>query len=107
MSSFYTLPKVISKFHKFYNGVELQLKEMRTEKIVKELLEKRIDIGFAGKKIINKYLRSLSLYKEKIVLAVNKNNKLSKKKIFQLKILRMRILFCSLKVKGLSVSTTK
>jgi len=85
LSSFYSLPKVISKFHKFYEGVELQLKEMRTEKIIKELLEKRIDIGFAGKKIINKDIRSLSLYKENIVLAINKKNKLSKKKIISIK----------------------
>ena len=42
-------------------------------------------IGFAGKKIINKDIRSLSLYKENIVLAINKKNKLSKKKIISIK----------------------
>jgi DNA-binding transcriptional LysR family regulator len=80
LASFYILPAVISKFYKIYKGVELQLKEMRTEKIIKEILDKKIDLGFAGKKIINKDINSISLYKEKIILAINKNNPLSKKK---------------------------
>ena len=80
LASFYILPEVISKFYKSYKGVELQLKEMRTENIIKEILDKKIDLGFAGKKIINKDINSISLYKEKIILAINKNNPLSKKK---------------------------
>ena len=80
LASFYILPDVILKFYKSYKGVELQLKEMRTEKIIKEILDKKIDLGFAGKKIINKDIKSISLYKEKIILAINKNNPLSKKK---------------------------
>ena len=80
LASFYILPDVISKFYKSYKGVELQLKEMRTENIIKEILDKKIDLGFAGKKIINKDIKSISLYKEKIILAINKNNPLSKKK---------------------------
>ena len=80
LASFYILPDVISKFYKSYKGVELQLKEMRTENIIKEILDKKIDLGFAGKRIINKDIKSISLYKEKIILAINKNNPLSKKK---------------------------
>jgi len=80
LASFYILPEVISKFYKSYKGVELQLKEMRTENIIKEILDKKIDLGFAGKKIISKDIKSISLYKEKIILAINKNNPLSKKK---------------------------
>ncbi len=80
LASFYILPEVISKFYKNYKGVELQLKEMRTENIIKKILDKKIDIGFAGKKIINRDIKSLSLYKEKIVLAINQNNPLSEKK---------------------------
>ena len=80
LASFYILPDVISKFYKSYKGVELQLKEMRTENIIKEILDKKVDLGFAGKKIINKDIKSISLYKEKIILAINKNNPLSKKK---------------------------
>ena len=79
LASFYTLPAFISNFHKKYNGVELQLKEMRTENIIKNILNKNIDIGFAGKKIINKDLKSVCLNSEDIVLAINKNNILSKK----------------------------
>jgi DNA-binding transcriptional LysR family regulator len=80
LASFFILPEVISKFYKSYKGVELQLKEMRTEKIIKEILDKKIDLGFAGKKIINKDINSISLYKEKIILAINRNNPLSKRK---------------------------
>ena len=80
LASFYILPEVISKFYKSYKGVELQLKEMRTENIIKEILDKKIDLGFAGKKIISKDIKSISLYKEKIILAINKNNPFSKKK---------------------------
>ena len=85
LASFFILPKKISEFLKIYPGVELKLKEMRTEKIVEEIKEKKIDIGFAGKKIIDKDIKSISLFKENIVLAINKNNDLAKKKNISIK----------------------
>ena len=50
---------------------------MRTEKIITDLKEKKIDIGFAGKKVVDRDIKSLSLFSEDIVLALNKKNKLS------------------------------
>ncbi len=80
LASFNVLPNKISNFLKIYPKVELNLIEMRTEKIVKELKEKKIDIGFAGKKIIDKEIKGITLSKENIILAINKNNHLAKKK---------------------------
>ena len=80
LASFFILPKTISNFLKIYPNVELQLKEMRTEKIITDLKEKKIDIGFAGKKVLDKDIKSLLLFSEDIVLALNKKNKLKNKK---------------------------
>ena len=80
LASFFILPKTISNFLKIYPKVDLQLKEMRTEKIITDLKEKKIDIGFAGKKVLDKDIKSLLLFSEDIVLALNKKNKLKNKK---------------------------
>ncbi len=88
LASFFLLPKKISNFLKKYPSVELKLKEMRTEKIVEEIKEQKIDIGFAGKKIIDKDIKSISLFKENIVLAINKNNNLAKKEEVSIKDIR-------------------
>ena len=85
LASFFILPKTISNFLKIYPNVELQLKEMRTEKIITDLKEKKIDIGFAGKKVVDKDIKSLSLFSEDIVLALNKKNKLKNKKKISVK----------------------
>jgi DNA-binding transcriptional LysR family regulator len=80
LSSFGILPDIVSKFHSRFKDTEIQLKEMRSEKIVKEILNKRIDVGFAGKKIINTNIKSKLIHRQNILLAVCKDNKLSKKK---------------------------
>tara|TARA_S200000501_G_scaffold378381_1_gene440669 strand:- start:1503 stop:2378 length:876 start_codon:yes stop_codon:yes gene_type:complete len=85
LASFFILPKTISNFLRIYPNVELQLKEMRTEKIITDLKEKKIDIGFAGKKVVDRDIKSLSLFSEDIVLALNKKNKLKNKKKISIK----------------------
>lgn len=85
LASFFILPKTISNFLRIYPNVELQLKEMRTEKIIMDLKEKKIDIGFAGKKVVDRDIKSLSLFSEDIVLALNKKNKLKNKKKISIK----------------------
>ena len=47
--------------------------------------EKKIEIGFIGKKIIDDDISSISLFKENLVLAINKNNILVKKKEISIK----------------------
>ena len=77
LASFFILPKTISNFLRIYPNVELQLKEMRTEKIITDLKEKKIDIGFAGKKVVDRDIKSLSLFSEDIVLALEKTKERS------------------------------
>ena len=85
LASFFILPKKISEFLKKYPNVELKLREMRTERIIQDIKEKKIDIGFIGKKIIDDDISSISLFKENLVLAINKNNILVKKKEISIK----------------------
>jgi len=73
------LPLFLKKFHKKYPKVELVLKELNTENILKQLNDGHLDAAIVATPLENENMVELPLYYEPLVGFFNKGNALLKK----------------------------
>jgi DNA-binding transcriptional LysR family regulator len=71
----YILPRVLSKFNKINYGIRIHVKTADSE----------VEIGFIGKKPLNRKLTAEALWKDRLVLAVSKDHPWRKNKSISLR----------------------
>ncbi|NNF20707.1 MAG: LysR family transcriptional regulator, partial [Saprospiraceae bacterium] len=64
----YLLPRFVPSFANRFPGIHISIKEMTTENILRELLNRQLDIGIAAIPLENKNLVEIPLYNEPFVL---------------------------------------
>jgi len=83
LSSSY-VPDLISRFHEKYPGIQFQLSQNITRKILNEIHSAKINIGFCSPQEPYPQLSSIPIRKEELVLIVPKNHRLAGKESVQL-----------------------
>ncbi|MFZ5994841.1 MAG: selenium metabolism-associated LysR family transcriptional regulator [Thermodesulfobacteriota bacterium] len=76
----YLLPQVFYNFSKDYPEVQIELSVSDTERIIHDLLEKKIDIGIVERKIKNSGIFLKEIARDEIVIITSEDNPLTRKK---------------------------
>jgi DNA-binding transcriptional LysR family regulator len=76
----YILPRVLSEFRNSHPDIMVYIRTADSEDSLNMVLDNEVEIGFIGKKPLNKKLIAEPLWKDRLVLAVPKTHRLSKKK---------------------------
>lgn len=71
----YILPKKLKSFQRKFPQIKISLKIADTEKIIEEVLEKKLDLGVVGSKIKHRDLIYDEFVKDEIVLISSRENK--------------------------------
>ena len=64
----YILPTVIANFVELYPGIDVSLEISNTEKVVSQILSRRIDIGVGGRETTDNQLCSFAIDKDEIII---------------------------------------
>lgn len=70
----YLLPTFIGKFAKKYDGIDIHVKELLTDDILKAINEDQIDVGILSTPLPSNGFVTTPLYYEKILLYCNRNH---------------------------------
>jgi DNA-binding transcriptional LysR family regulator len=81
----YILPRVLSKFNKINYGIRIHVKTADSEEAMNMVLDNEVEIGFIGKKPLNRKLTAEALWKDRLVLAVSKDHPWRKNKSISLR----------------------
>lgn len=76
----YLLPKAVTKFHRSYPEIELQIEIANTRRIQQALLENRIEVGFTEGPIESEELDSESFFQDELVVIATRKHPFLKKK---------------------------
>lgn len=76
----YILPRVLSEFSKTNPDIRLYIKTADSEEAMNMVLDSEVEIGFIGKKPLNRKLVTEPLWKDRLVLIVSRHHPWSKKK---------------------------
>jgi DNA-binding transcriptional LysR family regulator len=76
----YILPRALSGFRKENSDIKIYIKTADSEEAMNMVLENEVEIGFIGKKPLNKKLVAETLWKDHLVLIVSKNHPWRKNK---------------------------
>ena len=81
----YILPRALSQFRKNHPDIMIYIKTADSEDAMNMVLENEAELGFIGKKPLNKKLIAEPLWKDRLILAVPKAHPWGKKKSVTLK----------------------
>jgi DNA-binding transcriptional LysR family regulator len=76
----YILPQALSAFRKEQGNINVHVQTADSEEVLNMVLDNEVEIGFIGKKPLNKKLRAAPLWRDRLVLAVPVNHRWWKKK---------------------------
>jgi DNA-binding transcriptional LysR family regulator len=76
----YILPLALSTFRKKYDTINVHVQTADSEETLNMVLDNEVEIGFIGKRPLNKKLIARSLWRDRLVLAVPANHQWRKKK---------------------------
>jgi DNA-binding transcriptional LysR family regulator len=76
----YILPHVLSEFNKINFGIRIHIKIADSEEAMNMVLDNEVEMGFVGKKSLNRKLVAEPLWKDRLVLAVPQDHPWRKKK---------------------------
>ncbi|PKN53632.1 MAG: hypothetical protein CVU55_00475 [Deltaproteobacteria bacterium HGW-Deltaproteobacteria-13] len=76
----YILPRVLSEFNKVNYGIRIHIKTSDSEDAMNMVLDNEVEMGFIGKKPLNRKLKAEILWKDRLILAVSKDHPWQKKK---------------------------
>jgi DNA-binding transcriptional LysR family regulator len=76
----YILPRALSDFNKTNTDIHIYIKTADSEEAMNMVLDNEVEMGFIGKKPLNKKLVAEILWKDRLVLVVSKNHPWCKKK---------------------------
>lgn len=76
----YILPRVLSEFNKINYGIRIHIKVADSEEAMNMVLDNEVEMGFIGKKPLNRKLVADPLWKDRLVLAVPEDHPWCKKK---------------------------
>jgi DNA-binding transcriptional LysR family regulator len=80
----YILPRALSDFNKSNADIHIYIKTADSEVAMNMVLDNEVEMGFIGKKPLNKKLTAETLWKDRLVLIVSKNHAWCKKKSISL-----------------------
>ncbi|MBY0513703.1 MAG: hydrogen peroxide-inducible genes activator [Gemmataceae bacterium] len=75
----FVLPGLVTRFRKHHPGVQLQLQEDRTERLLADLLAGELDVGVMALPVRDDRLHVERLYSEPLVMALPANHRLAAK----------------------------
>jgi DNA-binding transcriptional LysR family regulator len=81
----YILPRVLSEFNKLNYGIHIHIKTADSEEAMNMVLDNEVEMGFIGKKPLNRKLIAQSIWKDRLVLAVSKDHRWRKNKSITLR----------------------
>jgi DNA-binding transcriptional LysR family regulator len=76
----YILTRALSEFNKTNSDIRIHIKTADSEDAMNMVLDNEVEMGFIGKKPLNKKLKAEALWKDRLVLAVSKEHPWHKKK---------------------------
>lgn len=76
----YILPRALSTFRKKHDTINVHVQTADSEETLNRVLDNEVEIGFIGKRPLNKKLTARSLWRDRLVLAVPANHQWRKKK---------------------------
>ena len=76
----YILTRALSEFNKTNSDIRIHIKTADSEDAMNMVLDNEVEMGFIGKKPLNKKLKAEALWKDRLVLAVSKEHPWRKKK---------------------------
>ena len=76
----YILPRALSNFNKANADIHVNIKTADSEEAMNMVLDNEVEIGFIGKKPLNKKLAAETLWKDRLALVASKNHAWFKKK---------------------------
>jgi len=76
----YILPRALSDFNKANADIHIYIKTADSEEAMNMVLDNEVEMGFIGKKPLNKKLASETLWKDRLALVVSRNHSWCKKK---------------------------
>jgi DNA-binding transcriptional LysR family regulator len=76
----YILPRALSEFRKTNPDIRIYIKTADSEEAMNMVLENEVEIGFIGKKPLNKKLMAETLWRDRLVLVVSKDHPWRKNK---------------------------
>jgi DNA-binding transcriptional LysR family regulator len=76
----YILPRALSDFNKTNSDIRIHIKTADSEEAMNMVLDNEVEMGFIGKKPLNKKLTAETLWKDRLALVVSKDHAWCKKK---------------------------
>ncbi|MDM7985906.1 MAG: selenium metabolism-associated LysR family transcriptional regulator [Smithella sp.] len=76
----YILPRALSDFNKTNADIHIYIKTADSEEAMNMVLDNEVEMGFIGKKPLNKKLAAETLWKDRLALVVSRNHAWCKKK---------------------------
>jgi len=80
----YILPRALSDFNKANADIHIYIKTADSEEAMNMVLDNEVEMGFIGKKPLNKKLAAETLWKDRLVLIVSRDHAWCKKKLVTL-----------------------
>ena len=74
----YVLPRLLKAFHDNHNGVDVSVRTGHSEDILQMVLEDEVQVGF-GRPISHPEVRTLTLYRDELVLVLSSNHRFAKR----------------------------
>ncbi len=74
----YVLPHVLKAFHDNHGGVDVAVRTGHSDEVLSMVLEDEVQVGF-GRPIIHPDIRTLTLYKDELVLVVSSSHRYAKR----------------------------
>jgi DNA-binding transcriptional LysR family regulator len=75
----------LSEFNKLNYGIHIHIKTADSEEVMNMVLDNEVEMGFIGKKPLNRKLIAQSIWKDRLVLAVPKDHRWRKNKSITLR----------------------
>jgi len=76
----YILPRALSGFRKTNSDIKIYIKTADSEEAMNMVLENEVEMGFIGKKPLNKKLMAETLWRDRLVLVISKDHHWRKNK---------------------------
>ncbi len=64
----YILPNIVTNFTKIYNCIQFSIKESDSSKVIDDIINKRVDLGFTGTILDKKNCQYIPFYYDKLVI---------------------------------------
>lgn len=64
----YLLPRILARFNEKYPGEQLKIMETDSTKVVEQVVDHQVDIGFTGTVLEKKHCRYIPFYKDELVI---------------------------------------